>query len=73
MDRVIKKYLEDINMAINAIESFLEQRSREYQVFIDDYMFRSAIERQIGIIGEAVTKILQLDSSIEITRDIENT
>ena len=67
MDREIKKYLEDINLAIVAIESFLAQRPREYQVFLDDYMFRSAIERQIGIIGEAVTKILQRNSSIQIT------
>lgn len=67
MDREIKKYLEDINLAIAAIESFLEQRPREYQVFLDDYMFRSAIERQIGIIGEAVTKILQRNSSIQLT------
>lgn len=67
MDRKTKKYLEDINLAIVAIESFLTQRPREYQVFLDDYMFRSAIERQLGIIGEAVAKIHQLNSSIEIT------
>ena len=30
-------------------------------------MFRSAIERQVGIIGEAMTKILQLDPDINIT------
>ena len=67
MDRHIKKRLNDIIDAISAIESFLEQRPREFQVFVDDYMFRSAIERQIGIIGEAVSKILKCDSSIQIT------
>ena len=66
MDREIKKYLEDINLAILAIESFLEQRPKEYQVFLDDYMLRSAIERQIGIIGEAMTKILKLEPNIPI-------
>lgn len=30
-------------------------------------MFRNAIERQIGIIGEAMTKILQLNRDIPIT------
>ena len=66
MDREIKKYLEDINLDIVAIDSFLAQRPREYQVFLDDYMFRSAIERQIGIIGEAMSQILKLDPNIPI-------
>ena len=66
MDREIKKYLEDINLAIVAIDSFLVQRPRKYQVFLDDYMFRSAIERQIGIIGEAMTQILKLDPNVPI-------
>ncbi|MBO5267323.1 MAG: DUF86 domain-containing protein [Muribaculaceae bacterium] len=67
MDRRIKKYLEDIMLAIDAIELFLSQRPRQYQVFLDDYMFRSALERQVGIIGEAMSKILTLDPDIAIT------
>lgn len=66
MDRNIKKYLHDILMAIEEIELFLSQRPKQYQVFIDDHMFRSAIERQVGIIGEAMTKILQLEPNIPI-------
>lgn len=66
MDRNIKKYLFDIKSAIGEIELFLTQRPRKYQVFIDDHMFRSAIERQIGIIGEAMSKILKLDPNIPI-------
>ena len=61
MDRKIKKYLFDINSAIEEIEEFLVQRPKQYQVFLDDRMFRSAIERQIGIIGEAMAQILKLD------------
>ena len=67
MDRNIKKYLEDIILAIQEIEEFLEQRPRQFQIFLEDTMFRRAIERDISIIGEAVTKILQLDSNIEIS------
>lgn len=67
MDRKVKKYLDDILYAISEIESFLAQRPRQYQVFVDDHMFRSAIERQVGIIGEAMTKILQLYPDINIT------
>lgn len=66
MDRNIKKYLHDILIAIEEIELFLSQRPKQYQVFIDDHMFRSAIERQVGIIGEAMTKILQLEPNIPI-------
>ena len=66
MDRNIRKYLYDIKSAIGEIELFLTQRPRQYQVFIEDHMFRSAIERQIGIIGEAMSQILKLDSKIPI-------
>lgn len=67
MDRRLNKYLTDILLAINEIELFLEQRPRQYQVFVDDHKFRSAIERQVGIIGEAMTKILQSCPDIKIT------
>ena len=66
MDRNIRKYLFDIKTAIGEVELFLTQRPRQYQVFIEDHMFRSAIERQIGIIGEAMTQILKLDPNIPI-------
>ena len=56
----------DIKTAIGEIELFLTQRPKQYQVFIEDHMFRSAIERQIGIIGEAMSQILKLDSKIPI-------
>lgn len=75
MDRKVKKYLEDIMLAIGEIELFLSQRPRQYQVFIDDHMFRSAIERQVGIIGEAMSRILSLVPDISITnaRNIKGT
>ena len=67
MDRIIKKYLHDILVAIEEIEFFLSQRPRQYHVYLDDLMFKRAIERNIGIIGEAMSKILQLDADIAIT------
>lgn len=75
MDRKVKKYLEDIMLAIGEIELFLSQRPRQYQVFLDDHMFRSAIERQVGIIGEAMSRILSLVPDISITnaRNIKGT
>lgn len=75
MDRKVKKYLEDIMLAIGEIELFLSQRPRQYQVFLDDHMFRSALERQVGIIGEAMSRILSLVPDISITnaRNIKGT
>lgn len=75
MDRKVKKYLEDIMLAIGEIELFLSQRPRQYQVFLDDHMFKSAIERQVGIIGEAISRILSLVPDISITnaRNIKGT
>lgn len=67
MDRTIKKYLHDILVAIEEIEFFLSQRPQQYQVYLDDLMFKRAIERNISIIGEAMSKILQLDADIAIT------
>ena len=54
-------------MAIEEIEIFLSQRPRQYQVYLDDLLFKRAIERNFGIIGEAMSKILQLDADIAIT------
>ena len=49
------KYLSDILHAINLIENFmLDVKSfHDYEI---DYKTQSAVERQLGIIGEAVNK-----------------
>lgn len=54
-------------MPIEEIEFFLSQRPRQYQIYLDDLMFKRAIERNVGIIGKAMSKILQLDADIAIT------
>ena len=50
-----RKYLSDILSAIELIESFVVDINSfdEYQ---KDYKTQSAVERQLGIIGEAVNK-----------------
>ncbi|MCF6358757.1 MAG: DUF86 domain-containing protein [Draconibacterium sp.] len=55
-----KKYLDDILFAIELIEEFIEGVNS----FIDyknDRKTRSAVERQIGIIGEAANKYDKLN------------
>ena len=54
-----KKYLSDIIQAIELIESFTAGIS-EYDDYITDLKTQSAVERQLGIIGEAVNKFQKL-------------
>lgn len=67
MDRKLKKYLEDIRLAIEDIESFMTQRPRMYSVFLEDTIFQRAIERELSIIGEALNQALKIDNVIPIT------
>jgi uncharacterized protein with HEPN domain len=50
-----KKYLTDIIHAIDLIESFTSGISG-YDEYIADLKTQSAVERQLGIIGEAINK-----------------
>ncbi|MBX2973888.1 MAG: DUF86 domain-containing protein [Flavobacteriales bacterium] len=52
----------DILRAVELIEGFLVQgRIDGYEAYTKHAMVRSAVERQLGIIGEAVNKIRKLD------------
>ena len=50
-----KKYLSDILQAINLIDEFTCSVS-DFNDFVSDLKTQSAVERQMGIIGEAVNK-----------------
>lgn len=50
------KYLSDILQAIDLIEDFTKSVP-SYDEFIKDLKTQSAVERQLGIIGEAVNKL----------------
>lgn len=66
MDTEIKKYLFDIHESIDSIENFLGGK-RDFNVYMADKMLRRAVEREFEIIGEAISRIKKLDSSIEIS------
>jgi len=65
------KYLSDIIQAIELIEDFT-QSIKNYNDFVNDLKTQSAVERQLGIIGEAVNKfeILHPEESLENARKI---
>jgi uncharacterized protein with HEPN domain len=66
-----KKYLSDILRAIELIDQF-SVSVNNYNEYLSDYKTQSAVERQLGIIGEAVNNFDRLfpDSPIENARRI---
>ena len=65
-----KKYLSDILQAINMIESFTADMS-EYNEYIADQKTQSAVERQLGIIGEAAVKFNKLFPESALTNSVK--
>ncbi len=66
MDNEIKKYLFDIQESIDSIQKYLGDK-RDFKVYMADKMLRRAVEREFEIIGEAMSRIEKLDSTIEIS------
>ncbi|MDP3914707.1 MAG: DUF86 domain-containing protein [Bacteroidota bacterium] len=66
-----KKYLSDIIRAIELIDQFTSSVSN-YSEYVSDLKTQSAVERQLGIIGEAVNKFDKLfpDFTLENARKI---
>lgn len=67
MDQSVKKYLEDILLAIDEIDTFFESRQKRFDVYIADVCLRRAVERNITIIGEATNRVLKSVPDIDIT------
>jgi len=61
MDRK-KKYYDDIIFSISLIDEFLIEISLFSQYKIDRKT-KSAVERQLAIIGEAIKKIKEIDAN----------
>lgn len=66
IDPRAKKYLFDILTAINQIEQFLEG-NHDFTEYQQNAMLRSATERQLIIVGEAVNRLRQMDKNIPLT------
>ena len=60
------KYLVDIQYSISLIERFLEG-IENFSVYQSDLKTQSAIERQLGIIGEAVNKFRQEENVVVLS------
>jgi uncharacterized protein with HEPN domain len=67
MEDSVKKHLEDILIAIEEIDVFFEKLPKRFDEFVNNLLLRRAVERSIEIIGEAMNRILKVDSTISIT------
>jgi len=66
MQLEIKKYLLDISNSIDSIHEYLGEK-KNFAVYESNKLLRRAVERELEIIGEAVNRILRIDSTIEIS------
>jgi len=65
MDERILKWLFDIKIAIEEIDSYFENQEKDFLKYRENVMLKRAIERNLEIIGEAMNRILKRDSSFE--------
>src|SRR3954454_9655561 len=62
MRRDPRMYLWDMQQATSHIVQFAAERT--FDDYVADVMFRSAVERQFEIIGEAMTQLAKLDPAL---------
>jgi uncharacterized protein with HEPN domain len=63
MDDRILKWLYDIKLAIDEIESFFINEKMDFFEYQKNLMRKRAVERNLEIIGEATNRIIKRDSS----------
>ncbi|MES2574740.1 MAG: HepT-like ribonuclease domain-containing protein [Bacteroidota bacterium] len=67
MDNDIKTWLYDILNSINEIESYYIETPKTFEIYQNDLRTKRAVERNIEIIGEAMSRILKADAEIKIS------
>lgn len=66
ISREEKKFLVDIIEAINSIDDHLD-KERILDIYLSNKTKRRAVEREIEIIGEAMSKLLKTNPNISIS------
>jgi uncharacterized protein with HEPN domain len=67
MDNNVKTWLYDILNSINEIDSFFDEESKVFNIYQSDLRTKRAVERNIEIIGEAMSRILKEYIQIQIS------
>ena len=65
MDERILKWLFDVKMAIEEIDSYFQTNEKDFFKYRQNMMLKRAVERNLEIIGEAINRIITRDSSFE--------
>ena len=60
------KFLYDVKIAIEEIDSYFETEPRNFDNYKKKSLLKRAIERNLEIIGEAVSRILKEDPSFPV-------
>lgn len=63
-----KKYLADILNCLNLIEDFIGDAT-EYKLYEKDLKTQSAVERQLAIIGESLSKLKKVDPAFTVVNE----
>jgi uncharacterized protein with HEPN domain len=68
MDKNVRilKYLFDADSSIHSIDIHLSQQ-RNYSAYINNITVQRAVERELEIIGEAISKLPQIDDTLNIS------
>lgn len=65
MDERILKWLFDVKIAIDEIDSFFIEEKKDFFKYRDNLMLKRAVERDLEIIGEAINRIITRDKDFE--------
>ena len=66
MNEKVLKYLYDIKLAVDEIDTFFEGKKKYFSNYASDLLLKRAIERNLEIIGEAMNRILKEDPLFQI-------
>jgi uncharacterized protein with HEPN domain len=66
MQHDVKKYLQDIVASVDGIKSYTNGITK-FADFVSNRLVYRAVERELEIIAEAITRIKKVDASIEIS------
>jgi uncharacterized protein with HEPN domain len=65
----IKTWLYDITNAIEEIDSFFENKPKSFSDFKDDIKTKRAVERNLEIVGEALSRIKKQNTDFLLTNE----
>jgi uncharacterized protein with HEPN domain len=65
MDERILKWLFDVKMAVDEIDSYFVNEQKDFFKYRKNVMLKRAIERNLEIIGEAINRIITRDATFD--------